>query len=95
MKDRKTLQGQTKILRTLLAEVASVVVLGMALFLSVRPAAAQAGTAGAGAKLSPLQLLQAAHTSFAQRDYDSARRYYLQVLPSYPKIGRASCRERV
>ncbi len=86
MKDSNHRQGLTKILRALFAGAASVLVplCGTALFLAARPAAAQTGTAGPSGKLSPLQLLQAAHTSFAQRDYESARRFYLQVLPSYP-----------
>ncbi len=35
-------------------------------------------------KLPPLEILQRAHTSFAQGDYSTARTYYLEVLPSFP-----------
>ena len=34
---------------------------------------------------TPLQLVQTANTLFAQGDYESARKYYLEVLPSFPK----------
>ena len=34
--------------------------------------------------LPPLELLQRAHTSFAQGDYPTAREYYLEALPSFP-----------
>ena len=43
------------------------------------PAEPQAG------KRSPLELLQTAHTLFLQKDYEAAREYYLEVLPSFPK----------
>ncbi len=35
--------------------------------------------------LSSLELLQTAHTLFVQGDYEEARKYYLQVLPSFPQ----------
>ena len=34
---------------------------------------------------SPLGLVQTAHTLFTQGDLESARRYYLKALPSYPR----------
>lgn len=56
-----------------------------AFLVPVRPAPAQATSSERSGKLTPLQLLQAAHTFFAQKDYDSARRYYLQALPAFTK----------
>jgi tetratricopeptide (TPR) repeat protein len=47
--------------------------------------AAQAPAAKPQAKRTPLELLQTAHTLFLQRDYEAAREYYLEVLPSFPK----------
>ena len=35
-------------------------------------------------KRPPLELLERAHTLFAQGDYQTARKYYLEVLPSFP-----------
>jgi tetratricopeptide (TPR) repeat protein len=58
----------------------------LALFLLLVPVApAQTPAPEHGGKATPLQLLQAAHTYFDQGDYDSARRYYLQVLPAFSK----------
>ncbi len=36
-------------------------------------------------KLPAMELLQRAHTSFAEGDFPAARKYYLEVLPSFPK----------
>jgi tetratricopeptide (TPR) repeat protein len=36
-------------------------------------------------KRTPLELLQTAHTLFTQKDYEGAREYYLEILPSYPR----------
>jgi tetratricopeptide (TPR) repeat protein len=51
--------------------------------------AGQAGQAAAAkpqqAKRPPLELLQNAHALFLQKDYEAARGYYLEVLPSFPK----------
>lgn len=35
-------------------------------------------------KRTPIELLQAAHGLFLQKDYEAAREYYLEVLPSFP-----------
>jgi tetratricopeptide (TPR) repeat protein len=64
---------------------ACILFLSVVLLLPTGIALAQGREAEHGAKATPLQLLQAAHTFFAQGDYDSARRYYLQVLPSFSK----------
>lgn len=59
--------------------------LSVVFLLSAGSALAQTRASEPGAKAAPLQLLQAAHTFFAQGDYDSARRYYLQALPAFSK----------
>jgi tetratricopeptide (TPR) repeat protein len=59
--------------------------LSVVFLLPARSALAQTRASERGAKAAPLQLLQAAHTFFSQGDYDSARRYYLQALPSFSK----------
>jgi tetratricopeptide (TPR) repeat protein len=46
---------------------------------------AQAAAPERPGKRAPLELLQAAHTLFLQKDYEGAREYYLEVLPSYPR----------
>jgi tetratricopeptide (TPR) repeat protein len=85
MKDHKHQRKLTRIAETLCGGTFSALVFTAVLLLAARPAAAQAEIPGVSGKATPLQLLQAAHTSFAQKDYDSARRYYLRVLPSYPQ----------
>jgi len=55
------------------------------LLLSAPAWAAQQPAAAPKAKRTPLELLQTAHTLFLQKDYEAAREYYLEVLPSYPK----------
>ena len=47
-------------------------------------AAGQARQAGRSQRLPALEVLQRAHTQFSQGDYQSARRNYLKVLPSFP-----------
>ncbi len=55
-------------------------------FLVTTPSfATQAAAAKPQGKRTPLELLQTAHTLFLQKDYEAAREYYLEVLPSYPK----------
>jgi tetratricopeptide (TPR) repeat protein len=51
----------------------------------VPAATAQTKAPERSGKATPLQLLQVAHTFFAQGDYESARKYYLQVLPAFSK----------
>lgn len=46
--------------------------------------AGQAQDGGKSHKLPALEILERAHTQFAQGDYESARRNYLRVLPSFP-----------
>lgn len=59
------------------------------LALTLAASAAWAGQATAAnppqGKRSPLDLLQNAHALFLQKDYEAARGYYLEVLPSFPK----------
>jgi tetratricopeptide (TPR) repeat protein len=58
----------------------------LAAFLMLAPiATAQNQVPGHGGKMTPLQLLQTARTFFDQADYDNARKYYLQALPSFSK----------
>ena len=52
---------------------------------SSRAFAAQTAASEKKTAPTPLQLVQTAHTLFAQGDYESARKYYLEVLPSFPK----------
>jgi tetratricopeptide (TPR) repeat protein len=47
-------------------------------------AAGQARQAGQSQRLPALEVLERAHTQFSQGDYQSARRNYLKVLPSFP-----------
>jgi tetratricopeptide (TPR) repeat protein len=55
-------------------------------FLMLTPiATAQPQAPEQGGKMTPLQLLQVAHTFFGQGDYDSARKYYLRALPAFSK----------
>jgi tetratricopeptide (TPR) repeat protein len=46
---------------------------------------AQATAPAQRGKRTPLELLQTAHALFTQKDYESAREYYLEVLPTYPR----------
>ncbi|HVB29502.1 MAG TPA: tetratricopeptide repeat protein [Terriglobia bacterium] len=46
--------------------------------------AAQSRGARPSQKLPALEVLERAHTQFSQGDYDSARKNYLKVLPSFP-----------
>ena len=48
-------------------------------------APAQATAPRQGGKRTPIELLQAAHTLFLQKDYETAREYYQEVLPSFPE----------
>jgi tetratricopeptide (TPR) repeat protein len=48
------------------------------------PAAGQARGADRSRQLPALEVLERAHTQFSQGDYESARRNYLKVLPSFP-----------
>jgi len=50
-----------------------------------RPAAATPTPQKAAGKASTQQLLQTAHSFYAQGDYQNARKYYLRVLPAYSK----------
>ncbi len=66
------------------AAVCCLVLVG--LLLAAAPVfAGQAKTAKPQAKQTPIELLQTAHTLFLQKDYESAREYYLEILPSFPK----------
>ncbi len=65
-------------------KVARVPVLLVALLAGTQLASAQAAPTRQG-KLSPLQMLEAAHALFVQGDFEGARKYYLEVLPSFPK----------
>jgi tetratricopeptide (TPR) repeat protein len=60
-------------------------VLTIAFMVSSRPARAQTHPPARAGKQTALDLLQAAHTYFAQGDYESARRYYLRALPAFSK----------
>ena len=55
----------------------------MVFLLAAGTARAQAQGSERNTKATPLELLQAAHTYFAQGDYESARRYYLRALPAF------------
>ena len=46
---------------------------------------AQAAAPAQRGKRTPLELLQTAHALFTQKDYEAARVYYLEILPSYPR----------
>jgi tetratricopeptide (TPR) repeat protein/opacity protein-like surface antigen len=46
---------------------------------------AQASAPKPQGKRTPLELLQTAHMLFLQKDYEAAREFYLEVLPSYPR----------
>jgi tetratricopeptide (TPR) repeat protein len=46
---------------------------------------AQATAPQQAGKRTPIELLQTAHTLFLQRDYEAAREYYQEVLPSFPQ----------
>jgi tetratricopeptide (TPR) repeat protein len=46
---------------------------------------AQASSPAQKGKRAPLELLQTAHVLFLQKDYEGAREYYLEILPSYPR----------
>ena len=48
------------------------------------PAAAQVRGAGQPQRLPALEVLETAHTQYSRGDYDSARKNYLKVLPSFP-----------
>lgn len=48
-------------------------------------AVAQVNSSQRQARISAVQLLETAHTLFAQGDLENARKYYLQVLPAYPR----------
>lgn len=52
---------------------------------SIQAFSSQIAPPGQKEKPTPLQMVQTAHTLFTQGDYESARRYYLEVLPSFPK----------
>jgi tetratricopeptide (TPR) repeat protein len=55
------------------------------LTLAPLPLMSQTSRSAKHPSLPPLEILQRAHTFFAQGDYQSARKYYLEVLPSFPK----------
>ncbi|MFB3923609.1 MAG: tetratricopeptide repeat protein [Terriglobia bacterium] len=59
-------------------------VLLLAAFAAVPRAMAQAAAQKPSGKRTPIELLQTAHTLFLQRDYEAAREYYQEVLPSFP-----------
>ena len=46
---------------------------------------AQASASAQKGKRTPIELLQTAHALFLQKDYEGAREYYLEILPSYPR----------
>jgi len=46
---------------------------------------AQASAPAQKGRRTPLELLQTAHALFLQKDYEGAREYYLEILPSYPR----------
>ncbi len=66
-------------LAALVAALLAVLVAGVPLLQAQAAAPAQKG------KRTPLDLLQTAHTLFLQKDYEGARAYYLEILPSYPR----------
>lgn len=49
------------------------------------PIAAAQSAKAAEKKPSTLELVQTAHTLFVQGDFEGARKYYLEVLPQFPK----------
>ncbi len=57
----------------------------LVLLVAPRALSAQGGAPQQTRKLSSLDLLETARTLFLQGDYEKAREYYLQVLPSYPR----------
>lgn len=62
----------------------------VAVFLLILLGGARIPSAAAGQpqrvkKLTAVELLETAHTLFAQGDYEAARQYYLEALPSYPQ----------
>jgi tetratricopeptide (TPR) repeat protein len=48
------------------------------------PATAQARSGGQSQNLPTLEILERAHTQFAQGEYDRARQNYMKVLPAFP-----------
>lgn len=59
-------------------------VLVAALTGAVPGVSAQATAQRQAGKRTPIELLQAAHTLFLQKDYEAAREYYQEVLPAFP-----------
>jgi tetratricopeptide (TPR) repeat protein len=70
---------------TQLARTGATLVLAAVLIALPRTAAAQTRAAQPSSQVTTMQLLQGAQALFAQGDYESALKYYLQVLPSFPK----------